>query len=117
MEEAEFAAALLDADDHLFALERPTPRALAVLFAAHIGFVDFERPTHRQWCSVLHRGPNAMAEVPGSFVAPADHAADLVSADALPGLAHKIGRSKPSWQRELRILKYGTGQNGELIAA
>ena len=117
MEEPEFSAALLDPDNHFLALERPAPAPLAVLFSAHVGFVNLKRTSQPFRLSRLHRSPNTVAEIPCCLVAPADHAAHLVRADALAGLAHQVGGSKPRWKGKFSILQHCPGQNGELIAA
>src|ERR1039458_7898142 len=120
LEEAEFPAALLDADNwNLFALTvRDAPCAVRIpLTTADPSFIHFNRAIQRLWIDFFHRGPDAMAEVPRGFVASADHALDLVRRDAFAGLTHEVGGSEPSRQGEFSILKDGSGQNGELIAA
>src|ERR1035438_2134665 len=117
MEEPEFPAALLDADNwNLFALTvRDAPCAVRVpLTTADPSFIHFNRAIQRLWIDFFHRGPDAMAEVPRGFVASADHALDLVRRDAFAGLTHEVGGSEPSRQGEFSILKDGSGQNGEL---
>src|ERR1017187_1175454 len=120
MEEPEFPAALLDADNwNLFALTvRDAPCAVRIpLTTADPSFVHFNCAIQRLRVDFFHCGPDAMAQIPRGFVASADHALDLVRRDAFAGLAHEVGGSEPSRQGELSILEDGSGQNGELIAA
>lgn len=67
---------------------------------------------------VLHRAPDAVAEVPRRFVAAdLEHPLDLVGADALLGLDHQVDGGEPLPQGELGVLKDRPGQDREALAA
>ena len=117
MEEAEFSAALLDANNHfLFVVLQALPM-FAALYAANESLIHLHNAI--QWLRIdfLHRSANAMAEIPCSLVGDAEDALQLVGAHAFLGLAEKVDAQEPLPQRQVQIVKDRSGGDGELIAA
>ena len=113
VEETKFSAALLDAEDNLFADAAST----SPIATTNVGFVHFDHASKRLRANFLHCGPDAVAEIPRGLIASADHALDLVRGDALAGLTHEVSGSEPCGQGEFSILEDRTREDGKLIAA
>ena len=91
------------------------------LHAANVGFVNLNRAAifaHR--CGKptnAHCFTQAVHEEPRRFVADAEHAVDLMSANPLLGSGHQEQRGKPLGQRNFGALEHGVHGHGELLAA
>src|SRR5665213_531535 len=99
---------------------RAFPTVLIGLFAADIGFVDFNnlvRAAERAKPAVTHGLTNAMAREPCRFVGQPEHAMDLVGADALLAANHQMQDQQPLVERDMRALKHGADRDGELLLA
>src|SRR3954451_5160518 len=85
--------------------------------AADVGLVGLHDPAQERRRLVVHRGPDAVAEIPGGLVADSEHPLQLIGADALLRLAHDVDGEEPLPQRELGVVKEGAHTNAELIPA
>ena len=99
MEESQFAAALFDADDNFLLLHRATTSTLDMRLAANIGFIDLYDAIQRLRIDFLHRGTDAMAQIPCRLVADSESPADLIGAHALLGLAKQVHAQEPLPER------------------
>src|ERR1035437_1803498 len=102
MEKAEVAAALPNPDDNFF-LGSATALVISgspAWFAAHIGFVNFNRAAQLSWSGFGHCCSNTMTEIPRRLVVDSKHSLDLVSRNPLARFRHQIGNIEPlpQWQ-------------------
>lgn len=119
----DFAAALDRADDrHLAgtnaaAPATATPAMLVIGLAANEGFIDLNGAEQLALGAVLHRDPDAMAHIPGRFVAAgAEHPVDLMRRHALFRVVHEERDLEPLAQGILGVLEDGFSEDGEPIA-
>lgn len=98
----------------LQALLVPVP---VLILTADIGFVYFHFAHKLGKASVLHRGSDPVAHIPGRFIGPAaDLALNLQSTDALLALGHEVNDLEPDAKVIVGILKDGLGNDREPIA-
>jgi hypothetical protein len=87
---------------------------------AEIGFIglnDFALTTKRLKATCAHCLTQAMHQEPSRFVADAQHAVDLMRANAFFGSRHKEQRGQPLGQRDFGTLEYGSDCDCELLTA
>ena len=81
------------------------------------GFIDLDLAEQLTLGAVTHSHANAMAHVPGGFVATgAEHPVDLMGAHALLRVVHQERDFEPLAQRILRVLEDRPGDDRESIA-
>ena len=96
----------------------PASAMLVVGLAADEGFVDFDHSAQLVEILFDQRGANAMAHIPSGLVrAETDVAMDLPSAHALLAGQQQMDDAIPNPQIDVGILKDGSGNIGEPIAA
>jgi len=113
--ETDAAAALHRADDEGLVAGEAAP--LAGMLSADPRFVHFHNGVQKRLVLVLHRSSDAVRQVPRRLVGDAEHALELVGADAPLGLADHVDSEEPFPQRQVRVVKDGPDADGELIAA
>lgn len=114
MKEPQIAAALPDAD-YNFLLILAVAYALALLLSAYVGFIYLNRARQFRLLQFGHCCSDAVAQIPCRLIAPADDAADLVSAHPLPGLAKQVRCDEPFCERKMCILKDGARDHRKLM--
>jgi hypothetical protein len=118
MERASLAAALNESEDGVLV---PAARTdFETLFAADIGFVDFDdaaSAAHGGKRTVAHSLSNSVAEKPSGFHAARKHSLDLIGRDTFLASAHKMDNLKPEMQRQMRRLEDSSLSHGEWLAA
>lgn len=119
--EPDFATALDRAENHrLSTAPASIPARLAVLrvprLATDVRLVSFHDSRKLRSVAVVHRGSNAVAEIPSCLVAHGEHPLELVGADPLLGLHHQVDGQEPLPKRQVRILKDCSRANRELVA-
>jgi hypothetical protein len=91
------------------------------LTAANVGFVNLNYAAilahGRRKTANTHSFAQAVHQEPRRFVADAQHAVNLMRADALLGGGHQEQRGKPLGQRDFGALEYGVYGHGELLTA
>ena len=92
--------------------------AMTVLvFAADVGFINFDFPHQLLKASMLHRRTNAMAHIPGCpIVATSDLAMNLQGTNAFLALHHQIDDLEPRAQRIVCVLKDSFRNDRESVA-
>ena len=73
--------------------------------AADVGLVGFHDAAQHLAGLVVHRGADAVAEIPGGLVGHTEHPLQLVRADALLRLAHHVDGEEPLPQREFGVVE------------
>jgi hypothetical protein len=116
MEEPEFPAALLDADYALFVVPASL-KSPSVFPTAHISFVDLYNAIQRLRIDFLHRGSDAMAEIPCRLVGKAENPLELVGAHSLARLAEQVDAKEPLPEGQMGVIEDRPGSDAELIAA
>lgn len=90
---------------------------LSAHLATNPGFIDFDDAPKGSRIGILHRGPDAVAEIPRGLVAHVNRSLDLVRGNALLGLDHEVGGQEPLGKRELGIVEDGSRGHGKLVIA
>lgn len=116
MKESKLPIALSDADDDFFVLTSLAP-SLPFNFAADVGFVHLDGSGQFIFAGLEHRGTDAMAEIPSSFVAHSDRALNLASRHALFRFAEQGRSKKPLPQRQVGIMEDRSRSDAELVMA
>lgn len=116
LEEPQFAATLLDADNASL-MVAATLILLAASLPADICLIHLHDAVQRLRINFLHRRPNPVAEVPCRLVGDAEGPFKLVGAHALLGFAEQVDTQKPLPQREMGVVEDGASRHGKLIAA
>ena len=96
--------------------------ARAALLAADEGFVRLDRVASRAAAqraerAVAHRLADTVAQEPRALDRDAEHAVELVAADALLGSAQQMDGLEPLVQRDLALLEDRADLDGELLPA
>ena len=84
-----------------------------MLDAADERFVGLDDPAQKVALVPLHRGADAVAEVPCRLVGHAERPLELVRAHALLGLAHEVGSEEPLPQGKVGVVEHRPGRDGE----
>ena len=117
MKEPQVAISFADAHYHPFVIDA-SDTSLATINAANVGSVQFHFPIQHWLVSLRHCVTNAMAEIPRGFIGTDSKSAlNLTSRHTLLRFTKKLCRRKPSNQRQMRIMKYGSNCNAKLIIA
>ena len=85
--------------------------------AANVGFVGLNDAVEHVAALVDHRGPDAVAEVPGGLIGDAERSFQLVRANALLRLDHEVHREEPFRERQLGVVEQRFDAYRELVAA
>src|ERR1039458_9614486 len=124
LEEAEFPAALLDADNwNLFALTvRDAPCAVRIpLTTTDPSFVHFERPIHHVLFCRRHRRSDPVTQIPcrliGASVFAPERPFELHGAHTFLSLADQQYGEKPDRHRQVRIVKDRAACHRKLVLA
>lgn len=115
MEESEIAVTFADSEDH-FLVVHASDAALPFVHSADISCIQFHCAVEQGFISLRHSVPDAMAEVPRSFVAAdSECALNLTGGHALLRFAEKKGCSKPRCKWQVRIIENCSSGDRELI--
>ena len=118
VEEAEIAATLPDANNYLLlALRMPNLVLVAALPPADERLIYFNGSAERLRICVLHRVPDAMAEIPCRAVVDSQHPLKLIRRHPLARLANQERRKEPLNQRQVRVMEHRVCRDRELVAA
>lgn len=92
--------------------------ASAASASADISLISLDNALQSSRQFFFHRSADAMAEIPGGFVATdGKHPVHLASGDALLGLAHQEGRKEPCFERQMGVVEDRPCGYAELIRA
>jgi hypothetical protein len=114
MEHSEIAIAFADThnDFFIFVFADVT---FAAIPAADVGFVQFHGAAKFRFRGGRHSSADAVAEIPSGFVtADSQSALDLASGHSLFRFAHEHGRSEPSNERKMGVVKNAASGYAEL---
>src|SRR5436309_3017428 len=114
VEEAQVAIALADANNY-FLVVILCDMALAAIYTADISNVHLDLAIQHRLIGLCHCVPNAMAEIPSRLIAHSDRALNLAGRHTLLRFAEQVSSQKPLLKRQVRIVEYGAGSDGELI--
>jgi hypothetical protein len=85
-----------------------------LLFAADIGFINFNLSQELTELFIFHRSANAVAHIPSGFIRThAEHALNLKRAHAFFAVVHQEDNFKPGAQRIFGVFKHSAGDNRE----
>src|SRR5579859_5053844 len=115
MEETNITAALPYADNN-FLLSVSSP-VLTALSAADIGFVHLDSTVQHWPFSFVHRGTDAMTEIPSCLVAHSDCPLELHGAYPFARFHQQQNCEKPFCERQMRVMEDRAAGNCELIFA
>jgi len=116
MEEAQIAVALANAD-HYFLVVESYDMSFPFDLAANVGNVHLYFAVEHGLIGLRHCVTDTMAEVPRRLVAHSDCALNLAGRHSLLRFAEQVCGKKPFSKRQMRIVEYGAGSDGELVIA
>jgi hypothetical protein len=117
MEEAQIAAALANADDNLLHSLRFL-NAKSFLLSTDECFVHFNFAIHHLLIGLYHCRTDTVTEIPCRFVAShSNRALNLASRHAFLRFAEQVCGKKPFSERQVGIVEYRAGSDGELVIA
>ncbi len=64
-----------------------------------------------------HSRSNPVTKIPGCLVRHVQRALHLIGRNTLLGFHHQVSSYEPLREREVAVMEYGPGSNGELVAA
>lgn len=112
-DQPQIPVALANPNDNLFlALLTPSAR-----LPINVGFVHFYRAAQGLWRNLLHRGADAVREVPRRLVADSDGALNLARRHSRFCFAEQRDGDKPLPKGQVRIVEYRAGSHAELVMA
>lgn len=100
----------------LIALDTLGGGAVLVL-APDVGFVNLYGAGEQLGIGYVHRGADAVTEIPGCFVRDIERPLQLIGRNALLGLDHHVGGKEPLPERQVGVVEHSSDPDRELVAA